>query len=141
MTWASGLRYEGRFRDGLPHGRGVMTDEDGGRKEGLFRTSPNAGVYLHGKGKVTGADGLVLEGMFHEGKLHGRGVHTWPDGDRYEGEYREGVMGCGTYSGRTGAAIRASMMPKAGSSAGSTRGRTGASSMARSGTASQGTAC
>ena len=90
MTWASGLRYEGRFRDGQPHGRGVMTDEDGGRKEGVFRTSPNAGVYLHGKGKVTGTDGLVREGMFHEGKLHGRGVHTWPDGERHEGAFRDG---------------------------------------------------
>ena len=55
-------RYEGGFRDGKPHGKGVMSYPDGTR----------------------------YEGGFQDGKPHGKGVMSYPDGTRYEGIFRDG---------------------------------------------------
>lgn len=35
-TWPAGARYEGEWRDNLPHGPGIATFPDGTRYEGVF---------------------------------------------------------------------------------------------------------
>ena len=97
-----GERYEGEFRDGREHGRGVLTFADGKRRyEGEFRE----GKY-HGHGVLIFANGTRrYEGEWREGKRHGRGILTIPNGIRYDGEWREGKMhgrGIMTYSASTG---------------------------------------
>ena len=37
MTWPDGTHYEGEYRDGKMHGRGVQTEPDGTRHEGEYR--------------------------------------------------------------------------------------------------------
>ena len=47
FTWTSGSRYEGDFRDGNLHGRGVKTWASGGRYEGEYRDDKQ-----HGRGTL-----------------------------------------------------------------------------------------
>ena len=77
--------YEGGYRDGKKHGRGVQTWADGTRYEGDYVDGKK-----HGRGVYTWADGTRYEGDYVDGKKHGRGVHTWPSGSRYEGDYVDG---------------------------------------------------
>ena len=59
--------YRGEPRDGVPHGKGVMTWPDGSR----------------------------IVGEFRDGKPRGRGVVTLPDGHRFAGEWRDGEPASG----------------------------------------------
>ena len=83
-TWADGKRYEGEYRDNKRHGRGVYTWADGKRYEGEYRDNKR-----HGHGVFNWPNGQRYEGESRYGKFHGRGVYTWPNGHRYEGEYRD----------------------------------------------------
>jgi len=97
-TWADGDRYEGDYRDGKPHGRGVTTWADGDRYEGDYRDGKE-----DGRGVYTRADGTRYEGDYRDGKQHGRGATTWANGDRYEGDYRNGKQdGHGVFTGADG---------------------------------------
>ena len=97
-TW----RYKGEFRNGKPHGRGVVTFLGGReiRLEGEFRNGK-----LYGQGVMTFPARVRLEGKFqfrinteggrYKGELrdekpHGRGVMTFADGGCYRGEFRDG---------------------------------------------------
>lgn len=89
-TWGSkdfagGVHYEGEFKDGLRHGRGVQTWPDGARYDGEFANDKR-----NGQGIFTWPSLARYEGMFVEGKRHGHGIFTWPNGARYEGNYRDG---------------------------------------------------
>ncbi len=77
--------YEGDLVNGKPHGKGVLSFNDGGRYEGSFV-----------KGMITGkgimiytvpSSGYRYEGDFVNGNRHGRGVYAFPSGNRYEGEF------------------------------------------------------
>ena len=65
MTWPSGTRYEGDWRDGKRTGRGTMT----------------------------WANGVRYEGDWHDGKAHGQGTRIDSDGDRFAGQWRNGCFG------------------------------------------------
>ena len=82
---ADGSRYEGGYEDGKCHGRGVCVRADGSRYEGEFKHNKG-----HGRGIYVGANGNRYEGEFKDGEPHGQGVYIWADGSRYEGECKEG---------------------------------------------------
>ena len=75
-----GSRYEGKFRDGQPHGQGVLTHKTGARYEGEFRDGK-----AHGQGAVMNPEGTRIEGEFRDGELHGPVVITPP---KWSGPYK-----------------------------------------------------
>ena len=85
-------RYEGEYRNGFPHGQGVMTWSNGTRYDGEWLDG-----LLHGQGVLTWLEvattreGTRYIGEFRDGNLHGPGVVTKPDGTRYEGNWRYGL--------------------------------------------------
>jgi hypothetical protein len=87
QSLASGNRYEGAYQNGQWHGRGVWTGVKGDRYEGQFRKGER-----HGKGVLIGPDGDRYEGEWRQGKQNGRGVYVWPSLSRYEGEWRDGNL-------------------------------------------------
>eukprot|EP00286_Rhodomonas_abbreviata_P015142 CAMPEP_0181318732 /NCGR_PEP_ID=MMETSP1101-20121128/17169_1 /TAXON_ID=46948 /ORGANISM="Rhodomonas abbreviata, Strain Caron Lab Isolate" /LENGTH=409 /DNA_ID=CAMNT_0023426233 /DNA_START=102 /DNA_END=1331 /DNA_ORIENTATION=+ len=83
---SSNHRYEGQWEDGKPHGTGKCKYPDGTSYEGEFKL----GV-PHGRGERTGPYDTKEIGMFLEGKLHGQGKTINDEGDVYEGDFVEGV--------------------------------------------------
>ena len=74
--------YEGEFRDGVPHGQGVITAPDGRRYEGDVRYGRPSG-----RGIQTWPDGACYEGNFEAGERHGYGAMTYPNGRRLVGTW------------------------------------------------------
>ncbi|GLE11690.1 hypothetical protein PINS_up024259 [Pythium insidiosum] len=68
IVGSSNARYEGEWRDGLPHGRGVLVYDD--------------------------ALNVRYEGAFVEGQRHGYGEMRYASGNVYRGEWVHGVK-CG----------------------------------------------
>jgi hypothetical protein len=94
---ASGLaRYEGEFRAGRKHGKGVKAWPNGDRYAGDFADDRKhgAGIYVWGRGRWSGES---YEGDYVDDKRHGFGVYRWPGGDVYSGPWREdGFAGSAT---------------------------------------------
>ena len=104
--------YEGDFRNGKPHGRGVVTFRGGHsifrwgggdiRLEGSFRNGKLNGqgvmtfparIYLEGKFQFRiSTEGGRYKGEFRNELPHGRGVMTFADGGCYRGEFRDGEL-------------------------------------------------
>jgi hypothetical protein len=70
--WPDGSVYEGEWRGGRRHGRGVMRGPDGGTYAGEW-----ADGRKHGDGKYKWASGAEYEGRFMEGMKEGLGVYRW----------------------------------------------------------------
>jgi hypothetical protein len=95
--------YEGEWRDGLPHGRGVMRWQNGDVYDGEFDNGQP-----HGSGTAeavantfTFADGRVYTGEFVHGLREGKGKLTQPNGDVYDGQFVHGTVtgfGCLRYA-------------------------------------------
>jgi len=84
---ASGIaHYEGEFRAGRKHGKGVKAWANGDRYEGGFveDRKQGEGVYVFGRGPWTGER---YEGAYLNDRRHGRGVYRWPSGDVYSGPW------------------------------------------------------
>ena len=67
--------YEGEFRNGKKHGRGVFRSVTGARYEG-----EHANGQKHGHGNLFVKNGGVYRGEFRDGLPHGRCSYTWPNG-------------------------------------------------------------
>jgi hypothetical protein len=78
-------RYEGNFKDGLPHGQGTKKWSSGDCYEGEWRNGAR-----HGTGKATYTSGAQYSGDFEDGLFQGKGRFTWQDGTYYEGEWSSG---------------------------------------------------
>ena len=67
LFWArSGLKFEGRFRDGLRNSRGTMTFEDGATSHGCWVDD-----VIQGEGVDTDCNGGTICGHFVDGELQG----------------------------------------------------------------------
>jgi hypothetical protein len=98
LTKADGDRYEGQWKDGKKHGQGVFTYASGSRYKGQYRDGKK-----HGQGVYTGANGDRYEGQVKNDKPYGKGVYTFADGSRYEGYFIDGSpSGQGVFITKTG---------------------------------------
>jgi hypothetical protein len=116
LEWANGDYYEGDFRNGLRHGRGVMVEQTGKRRyEGTWVLSQkdgkgvevfaNGDKYIgeysrdrfHGEGELV-TKGGVYHGSFKDGLRDGFGIMQFRTNCRYEGFWAKGRMeGKGLY--------------------------------------------
>jgi hypothetical protein len=78
--------YQGSFRAGRKHGKGVKTWKNGDRYEGDFVEDrrEGQGTYLWGDGPWKGER---YEGAYLNDQRHGPGVYRWPTGDVYKGPW------------------------------------------------------
>ena len=75
----------GNFDAGRLAGHGELSWSSGHRYDGGFKDSE-----FHGKGVFVWPDGTRYEGDFVQGLRHGQGSHSAPSGHRYEGPYFRG---------------------------------------------------
>ena len=85
VLWGAGDRYEGEWQDDKQHWQGVYLWANGDRYEGAWRDDD-----INGQGVRVWADGDRYEGAWRDGDFNGLGVYVWANGDRYEGEWRDG---------------------------------------------------
>jgi len=97
-VWSDGASYEGEWRDGRFHGRGLSISASGVRYEGEWRDHQR-----HGQGKLELTNGVVYDGGWEHGVKSGRATVIWPSSDRYVGEYSANERsGLGTYTWASG---------------------------------------
>ena len=83
--WTYEEDYEGEWKDGKKHGKGICKGSDGSVEyDGEWKDDK-----WHGKGTRNYDDGDVYKGEWRAGKQHGRGVMTHKNGDIYDGEWKE----------------------------------------------------
>ena len=73
ITFPSGSRYVGEFRDGKRTGQGTMSFLDGVKYKGKY------------------------EGKWKDGRKNGQGTETYPSGRKYEGEWKNNKPWEGTF--------------------------------------------
>jgi len=86
VAFPNGDRYEGEFRDGLLHGRGVYSYSGGDRYEGEFQYDQR-----EGRGSLKFSNGDRYVGEFRNDVITGRGTMLYANGDKYIGEFKSGV--------------------------------------------------
>jgi hypothetical protein len=81
--------YQGEFRRGLKHGKGVKTWAWGDRYEGGFVDDRRSGkgMYTWGPGSPWAGERFV--GDYVADERDGRGTYYWPNGDRFEGVWKQ----------------------------------------------------
>ena len=85
VTLPDNGQYEGQFKNGGKHGKGILISPDGDRYEGQFKSD-----VPHGRGIYKWSDGRIYEGQLKDGLQHGKGKYTMPDGRYFEGEFKKG---------------------------------------------------
>ena len=116
-------KYEGEWKDGKRHGKGIYTWPDGGKYDGEWEDGE-----IHGQGILVLSDGYTEEGEFSDNELiigtvtwpngekafldgskgfssivegedgNGKGFKQYPDGSSYSGEWKDGeYQGHGTF--------------------------------------------
>lgn len=78
--------YTGYLVNGIRHGQGKYTAEDGSTWEGTY-----AHGLLQGQVKYNGHNGDRYTGAYVDGERHGQGTYIWADGSKYVGNYQNGV--------------------------------------------------
>ena len=64
----AGAHYEGDWKDGKRHGKGVFESADGDRYQGAWR-----GDVRHGRGTYTHPAGFTYKGLWQSDMPHGKG--------------------------------------------------------------------
>jgi hypothetical protein len=83
--------YQGEFRAGKKHGKGVKTWPNGDRYEGEFADDrrDGRGKYVWGRGPWAGES---YEGDYLADKRHGEGTYRFASGDVYKGPWADDVI-------------------------------------------------
>lgn len=93
-VYNNGDKYDGSYKDGKLHGKGVYIFANGNKDEGNFKNGK-----LNGKGSRTFANGDVFVGNWKDDKRTGKGVLTYANGDKYEGDWKDDYRtGTGVYT-------------------------------------------
>eukprot|EP00163_Fabomonas_tropica_P001403 TRINITY_DN11059_c0_g1_i2.p2 TRINITY_DN11059_c0_g1~~TRINITY_DN11059_c0_g1_i2.p2 ORF type:complete len:163 (-),score=56.78 TRINITY_DN11059_c0_g1_i2:228-716(-) len=94
MQWAEGGKYEGDWKDGRRHGRGVFYYLNGDVYDGEWQDD-----LKHGVGTYTFANtGAVYQGEWILGKQQGNGTVSYTNNMKFSGEFAGGnPNGEGTY--------------------------------------------
>jgi len=82
-------QYEGEFRKGLKHGKGVKTWAWGDRYEGGFADDRKSGKGMYAWGARSPWAGERFVGEYRADLREGWGTYYWPNGDRFEGVWKE----------------------------------------------------
>ena len=94
ITYSSGQKYVGEYRDDKPNGQGTWTYPDGAKYVGEHKDGNK-----HGQGTYTHPNGEKYVGEFRDDKSNGQGTYTFPNGQKYVGEYKDDKKhGQGTYT-------------------------------------------
>lgn len=82
-VYDDGNIYEGEFRDGMCHGKGVLKFKQSGNVyDGQFKEG-----FMHGIGKMNFKNGTLYEGDFYFDFMHGTGLWKDPEGNQYKGDF------------------------------------------------------
>jgi hypothetical protein len=71
MTWASGSKYVGLWKNSLPNGLDTYTDTDGVTHISEFKDGSKLGP------DFTYPNGRKYDDRLKDKKQHGRGTHIW----------------------------------------------------------------
>jgi len=82
-------RYEGGFKAGRKHGRGVKAWRVGDRYEGEFRADLRHGQGTYVWGPQSPFAGERYSGAYVDDRRHGIGRYDWPNGEHYDGPWEE----------------------------------------------------
>jgi hypothetical protein len=87
----NGHVYVGEWKQGNPLGKGILVYPNGDLYKGYFIDG-----LCHGPGTLTREDGAVkYDGEWKNGKFHGSGIFIDNDNKSYKGLFREGLF-CGS---------------------------------------------
>ena len=75
--------YEGEFKQGNKHGKGVYSWSSGGTYEGNYLDDKASG-----KGVMIFPSGARYEGDWLKGVINGKGIWHYKDGTKYDGEFQ-----------------------------------------------------
>lgn len=93
-----GCTYEGELVNGVEHGDGLLSWDDGRSYRGQF-----ADGRFNGLGEMSWPDGRRYVGDYQQDRKHGLGTFTWQDGRCYAGEWSHGKKhGFGVYKNAKG---------------------------------------
>jgi hypothetical protein len=85
--------YQGEFRGGRKHGKGVKTwPASGDRYEGEFVEDRKEGTGIYTWGRRSPYAGQRYTGGFLNDRRHGYGVLEWPNGERYVGPWEHDAI-------------------------------------------------
>lgn len=82
-VFADGSKYQGRFDNGIPNGKGKMTLSNGDRYEGEFYRGK-----MHGEGKYFFKNGSKFIGQLRKNQFHGKGRMDYANGNVYMGNWK-----------------------------------------------------
>ncbi len=85
MTYYSGLKYNGQWKDNKYNGYGIMNYPEGLIYAGEWKDNSH-----EGQGTLTFPDGVKYVGQFKNSKFEGQGNLTYPNGLKYVGQLKNG---------------------------------------------------
>jgi hypothetical protein len=94
LTFTTGNRYVGEFKDDKPGGQGTYTFVSGNKYVGEFKSGK-----FNGQGTYIFTSGNKYVGEFKDDSFSGQGTYIFKSGNKYVGEFKDGKFsGQGTYT-------------------------------------------